>query len=328
MLPKPAAGEKMKEYLFAPLEGITLFRYRQLHHEMFDGVAEYYTPFIAPDSKGSFKPRFLRELTADCGGLRVIPQLLVNNADSFCLTAEKLCDLGFHEINLNTGCPSGTVFSKHKGAGMLTDLSALDSILGKIYEHAAKSGYTVSIKTRMGVHSTGEFPAILKIFEKVPVSKLIVHARCRDEYYTGLCDMDGFAESIRDCRIPVTYNGDLTSAADLERLHLAAPQIESVMIGRAAVANPALFRFLQGGAQLTRGELKEFHDRLLQASLDDGLAPAFAVERMKTIWSFMRDLFPDNRREIKTLMKARTMADYRSAAESLLLSGNLQLPSC
>jgi len=67
------------EYCYAPMEGITLSRFRQIHHEMFPGVSEYYTPFIAPDSNGGFRAKFLRELTTDCGQVPLIPQLLVNN---------------------------------------------------------------------------------------------------------------------------------------------------------------------------------------------------------------------------------------------------------
>ncbi|MBO5567774.1 MAG: tRNA-dihydrouridine synthase, partial [Clostridia bacterium] len=99
------------EYFYAPMEGITLSRFRQIHHEMFPGVSEYYTPFIAPDSNGGFRAKFLRELTTDCGQVPLIPQLLVNNAEAFCLTADRLIELGFREINLNVGCPSGTVFA-------------------------------------------------------------------------------------------------------------------------------------------------------------------------------------------------------------------------
>ena len=306
------------------MEGITLFRYRQIHHKMFGGVAAYYTPFIAPDSVGSFKARYLKELTADCGNLNVTPQLLVNNAEAFCLTAERLCELGFREINLNVGCPSGTVFSKHKGAGMLADLPRLNGILEQIYDHAEKSGYRVSIKTRMGVHSTDEFPAILEIFAKHPVSKLIVHARCRDAFYRGNCDMDGFADSVRDCRIPLAYNGNIVSTEDIKYLKTVTPQVDSVMIGRGAVANPAIFRFLQGGLQLSLEELKEFHNRLLETCLADGLSPVFAVERMKTLWSYMQALFPGNRREIKAIMKSRTMTDFRGAVGILFCNSDFR----
>ena len=311
-------------FLYAPMEGITLSRFRQIHHEMFPGVSEYYTPFIAPDSNGGFRAKFLRELTADCGRVQVIPQLLVNNADAFSLTADRLFDLGFREINLNAGCPSGTVFSKHKGAGMLRDPATLDTLLDCIMDHAESKGYRISVKTRMGVHSTDEFPRILEIYEKYPIKKLIVHARCRDDFYEGRANLTEFAETVSDCRIPLVYNGDIASEKDLVALRMAAPQVRNVMIGRAAVANPALFRVLQGGNQLTLRELKEFHDRLTQAWLEDGLSPAFTVERMKTLWSYMQAMFPENRREVKAIMKSRTMDSYRSAVGTLLNAGTFQ----
>ena len=105
---------------------------------------------------------------------------------------------------------------------------------------------------------------------------------------------------------------------------MAAPQVGSVMIGRAAVANPALFRILQGGNQLTLRELREFHDRLTEAWLGSGLSPVFTVERMKTLWSYMQAMFPENRREVKTVMKSRTMDSYRSAVGTLLSAGTFQ----
>ena len=311
-------------FLYAPMEGITLSRFRQIHHEMFPGVSEYYTPFIAPDSNGGFRAKFLRELTADCGRVQVIPQLLVNNADAFSLTADRLFDLGFREINLNAGCPSGTVFSKHKGAGMLRDPATLDTLLDCIMDHAESKGYRISVKTRMGVHSKDEFPRILEIYEKYPVKKLIVHARCRDDFYQGRADLAGFAETVSDCRVPLVYNGDIASEKDLVALRMAAPQVRNVMIGRAAVANPALFRVLQGGNQLTLRELKEFHDRQMEAWLEDGLSPVFTVERMKTLWSYMQTMFPENRREVKAIMKSRTMDSYRSAVGTLLNAGTFQ----
>ena len=306
------------------MEGITLFRYRMIHHRMFPGAAEYYTPFIAPDSKGSFRPKYLRELTSDCNSLRVIPQLLVNNAEAFCATAEKLRELGFGEVNLNIGCPSGTVFSKHKGAGMLTDLASLDAVLDGIYSHAEQKGYRVSIKTRMGVHSTEEFPAILECYRKYPISKLIVHARCRDDFYRGEADLSGLASSIGECLFPVVYNGNIAAPEDLEKVSLAAPQIESVMIGRAAVSNPALFRWFKTGEQLRLEELKAFHDELVETWMEDGLCPAFTVERAKTLWTYMQELFPEAKREVKAVLKARNMPDYRIAAETLFRSGGFR----
>ena len=311
------------EYLFAPMEGITFSFYRSLHHQMFPGAAEYYTPFIAPDANGTFKAKYLRDLTDDHGeGFVVIPQLLANRAEAFNITADKLHALGFDTVNLNTGCPSGTVFSKHKGAGMLTDLPSLDAFLDGIFSHAEQQGFRISVKTRMGVQTTGEFPAILELFNRYPVTRLIVHARAREGYYKSIPDLAAYAAAAAQSRAPVCCNGNLFSVEDLTRLQEASPETKSVMIGRGVVANPALIREMRGGQPLRREELQEFHDRLLEGWLERGLQPNFTVERMKTLWHYMQACFPDNRKEIKAVLKARAMPEYRSAVSILFRTGD------
>lgn len=300
------------------MEGITYAAFRSLHHELFPGAEEYFTPFLAPDRAGSFKTKYLRELT---DGVPSVPQLLVNSAEAFNATALKLCTLGFREINLNTGCPSGTVYAKHKGAGMLRDLTSLDRILDAVCEQAEQVGYRVSVKTRMGDHSTAEFPEVLEVFNRYPLSRLIVHARCRDDWYQGTPDVQGFRDAAGSCRCPLVYNGDIASAADLDRL-LAVVKVDAVMIGRGAVRNPALFRELSGGSPLSADELQVFLDRLTAHWLSDGLGPAFTLERMKALWFYMKDLFPNENKQIKTLLKAKTLDEYRPAVTSLLETGD------
>jgi len=309
-------------FLFAPMEGITYAAFRTLHHELFPGADEYFTPFIAPDREGCFKKKYLRELMA---GVPSVPQLLVNSSDAFNATARKLCDLGFREINLNTGCPSGTVYSKHKGAGMLRDPDTLDQVLDGICEQAEQLGYRISVKTRMGDHSTAEFPGILDVFNRYPLSRLIVHARCRDDIYQGTPDVQGFCDIFSLSRCPLVYNGNIASPGDLNRL-LAMVKVDAVMIGRGAVANPALFRVLSGGRPLSAEELQAFLDRLTEEWLAGGLSPAFTTERMKALWLYMKELFPEEKKQMKTILKAKTLEEYRSAVSSLLLSSSPQPP--
>ena len=301
-------------FLFAPMEGITYSAFRTLHHELFPQAAEYFTPFIAPDSRGSFKPRYLKELTA---GYPSVPQLLVNNADAFNLTARKLADLGFREINLNTGCPSGTVYAKHKGAGMLRDLQTLEHILEDVFEQAERVGYGISIKTRMGDHSTAEFPDTLAVYNRFPLRRLIVHARCRDDFYRGEPDLEGFCKALAVSRCPLVYNGDIRNRETLDRVRQYV-EPEAVMIGRGAVANPALFRELTGGSRLRSGELQVFLDGLRDGWLQAGLGSAVTLERMKTLWVYMKELFPSESRLTKKLLKARVLDEYSSAVSALL----------
>lgn len=310
------------EFLFAPMEGVTYSVYRSVHNELFPGSAEYYTPFIAPDGDGSFKQKHLRELTADsAAGVRVIPQIMANRPEPYSITAEKLAELGFKETNLNAGCPSPTVFKKHKGSGMLTDLSSLESFLDSVFSDAEKKGRRISIKTRMGVHSTAEFADILDIYRQYPLSRLIIHVRDRDGLYQSAPDIAGFVAALDGSPFPVCYNGNVFSTEDYGSLLSAAPNVSSMMLGRGVIANPALIRTLSGGPVLDAGELQQFHDRLLDAYLSGGLSERFTLERMKQLWYFMIHMFPDSKKEHKAILKSNSVVNYTSAVSALFESG-------
>lgn len=305
------------ELSFAPMEGVTYAAYRRLHAEMFPGADVYYAPFIAPDSAGHFKAGNLRDILPENNvGIRVVPQLLCNAAAPFISVARELADLGCREVNLNAGCPSGTVVAKHKGAGMLADPAGLDACLAEIFE---KSPLPVSVKTRLGMHSGEEFPALLEVYRKYPLTRLIVHARDRDGMYKSAPDQDAFAAALC-CPFPVEYNGNIFCREDQAALEARFPTLGAVMIGRGAVTNPALFRVLRGGNALTSEELRQFHDRLVSAYLAEGLAPAYTAARMKELWFYQLCLFPGSEKAGKAILKARTLPDYLAAVSALFAS--------
>jgi len=300
---------------FAPLEGISSAIFRQAHAQLFGGVEEYFAPFIAPDGNGKFKAGNLRDILPENNrGIRVVPQLLVNRPEPFLQVAEILAGLGYEEVNLNIGCPSGTVVAKHKGAGMLLDLCSLAECLDEIYAH---SPIKVSIKTRMGVQTTEEFAKILELYNRYPLPRLIVHARARAGMYKSRVDVAGFQSAMALCRCPLWYNGDVFSPAAIERLGLPQEGIAGLMLGRGAVADPALPRQLRGGPPLEKWELKNFHDTLLERFLSAGLSPHVAMARLKELWFYMLYKFPESRREAKQLLKAQSLTDYTSAVELL-----------
>ena len=112
------------EFYFAPMEGITGYIYRNAHQKFFPGMDKYFTPFLSPNENRALNPKekkdILREHNID---LYVTPQILTNRADFFLRAARELKEeYGYEEVNLNLGCPSGTVVSKGKGAGFLGDL--------------------------------------------------------------------------------------------------------------------------------------------------------------------------------------------------------------
>ena len=308
------------EVSFAPMEGITYSGYRRIHAELFPGADRYYAPFIAPDSTGKFKAGNLRDVLPENNeSIKLVPQLLCNAAEPFLAVARELEDLGYEEVNFNIGCPSGTVVAKHKGAGILGDLRQLDDCLADIF---SRCPLKVSVKTRLGLHSAEEFPAIVEIYRKYPLSRLIVHVRYRDGMYKSEPDREAFT-AVQDCPFPVEYNGNIFTRADLDGLRQRYPELNAAMLGRGAVTNPALFRKLCGGAALTAGELREFHDRLTEEYLASGLAPNFTVSRMKELWFYQLCMFPGSERAGKAILKSRTLPDYRAAVSALFANVDL-----
>ncbi len=304
---------------FAPMEGVTTYSFRQLHAALFPGAEKYYAPFIAPDGSGKFKGGRLRDILPENNrDIRLVPQILCNRPEPFLAVARELAAMGYREVNLNAGCPSGTVVPKRKGAGMLADLRALDEFLAEVF---SRCELAVSVKTRMGLESTEEFPAILEIYNKYPLQELIIHARDRRAMYSGRPDLAGFATAFRASRPPVCYNGNVFSPADLTGPVSAAPGLERVMLGRGAAANPALFRQLQGGPALEAAELKDFLRRLRDAYQAQGLSERYTLARLKELWYYTVQMFPGASAGAKRINKAQTAAEYQSAVDALFASG-------
>lgn len=92
----------------------------------------------------------------------------------------QLVPYGYDEINVNLGCPSGTVVSKKRGSGILAYPDMLDSFLDELY---TKADFPVSIKTRVGFNDDELWPRLIEIYSKYPISELIVHPRVQKDFY-------------------------------------------------------------------------------------------------------------------------------------------------
>ena len=100
------------EFYLAPMEGVTGYVYRNVYNKHFHNIDKYITPFIAPGEHKAFKSKELRDVAPQNNvGMNTTVQMLTNNADAFIITARKMKEFGYAEVNLNLGCPSGTVVS-------------------------------------------------------------------------------------------------------------------------------------------------------------------------------------------------------------------------
>ena len=303
------------EYYFAPMEGVTGARFRQAHHRHFSGVDRYYMPFISPTQDHILTPRELRNVSPEANeGVPAVPQLLTKNARDFLWAAGELAAMGYQEVNLNLGCPSGTVVAKGKGAGMLADPQGLDHFLEEIF---SGTRIRVSIKTRLGLESPGEFSGLLEIFDKYPVALLIIHPRVRADYYRHPVRREEFRWAWERAKCPLCYNGGLVSAEDCARTGEEFPGMRGLMIGQGLLADPALARRARGGPGAGREELRAFHDQLYQGYLRDFASGRNTVFHMKELWSYLSRMFSGGEKLFKQIKKAQDTAAYEGAVDQI-----------
>ena len=294
----------MKLY-FAPMEGITDSIYRRVHHQYFPGIDRYYMPFFSPTMHRCLTRKEDRELPiADSVPFTAIPQVLTKNPEDFLWAAQQCADRGYSEVNLNVGCPSGTVVAKGKGAGMLADPEGLDRFLEHIF---SKTPIPVSVKTRVGLKEDEEFPHLLEIFNKFPICELIIHPRVRTDFYQPPLRLNSFSYALENSKLPLCYNGDIDSIKTLEKTQLRFPQVDAFMIGRGLIGDPGMLT--PNGTNVK--VLEQFHDHLLEEySVCFGSARN-AMFRMKENWHYLRDHFKDGEKLFKSLRKTTDLEEFQ-----------------
>ncbi|WP_195262938.1 MULTISPECIES: tRNA-dihydrouridine synthase family protein [unclassified Clostridium] len=304
----------MKYYL-APMEGITGFIYRNTYKKFFNDIDKYFTPFIVPTSSKSFKTKELRDILPENNkGIYIVPQILTNDSEGFITTARKLQQLGYNEINLNLGCPSGTVVSKNRGSGFLAKRDELDMFLDEIYKI---DDMKISIKTRIGKDRPEEFYELIKIYNKYPLEELIIHPRTREDFYGNKPNLEVFKDALTLSNSKVCYNGDIFKLEDYNKLSTEFPELNTIMLGRGILANPGLINEIKNNINLDKKVLKEFHDEIFNNHREVFKDDNIALYRMKELWGYMIYIFSDNKKYAKKIKKSQKVEDYNEAVSSL-----------
>ncbi len=324
------------EFYFAPLEGITGYIYRSAHHAFYAGMDKYFTPFLSPNQNRAVSPKEMKDIMQEHNqGMNTVPQILTNQAGYFLRAASELKEkYGYGEVNLNLGCPSGTVVSKGKGAGFLAKSEELDAFLEAVF---AKTEVKVSVKTRLGVSAPEEFYRILDVFNKYPLHEVVIHPRVRKDFYKNMPNWEMFGEAVRISRNPVCYNGDIFTLEDYRKFREAFPSVEKMMLGRGLLVNPALVqeirRLEQGNGAGTedgmdmaaaKTTLKAFHDRLYGDYREEMPGDTPLLYKMKELWSYMVHLFTNYEKYWKKIKKASGVGDYQETVDWLFAEQELR----
>ncbi len=309
-------AKDMKFYL-APMEGLTTYTFRTVWNQYYGGADTFFTPFIANRQLNSRERNDI--LPEHNVGMHTIPQILTNKADEFLELAEVIAQYGYEEVNLNLGCPSGTVVARKRGAGFLGVPKELDSFLDEIF---TKCPLRISVKTRIGVRDDSEWDTLLSIYETYPISELTIHPRLQVQGYQGQPNREAYAQAALRLSCPLCYNGDINSAEDLASAGEVLAKDNAVMIGRGILRNPMLFRQLRGENTGSREErlatFREYHRALLAGYESIMSGDTNTLFKMKDLWTFFGQNFEASEKELKQIRKAKTVAEYRMAVQMLL----------
>lgn len=314
----------MKFYL-APMEGLTGFVFRNAYQKHFGDIDTYFTPFIN-NKKMNYKE--IKDILPEHNkGMHVVPQILTNRAEDFLAIAKELGNYGYESVNLNLGCPSGTVVTKHRGAGFLAVPEELDHFLEEIF---ADCPLRISVKTRIGINDAGEWERVLSIYEKYPMEELIIHPRVQKDFYNNTPDMDAFLYAVENSRHTLCYNGDICSVDDYkawiqkmegkDREHgigSTAQHTEHMMLGRGILKNPGLVGELMGHAPITKDQFHAFHDDVLKGYLDVMSGERNTLFRMKELWFYFAKYFTEPEKYVKQIKKTQRVAEYRVIVDNL-----------
>ena len=302
-------------YYLAPMEGITGYVYRNFYEKFFHNIDKYFTPFIVSNRGTSLKGKELRDVLPENNkGMKIVPQILTNDSEGFINTSKKLQQLGYNEVNLNLGCPSGTVVLKNRGSGFLAKREELDIFLDEIFKI---DGMKISIKTRIGKDSPDEFYELIKIYNKYPLEELIIHPRIQKDFYRNKPNLQVFKDALSLSTNPVCYNGDIFTAHDINKFMKAFPEVNTVMLGRGILANPGLIDEIKNNTNIDKKVLKDFHDEILYKYIELFNEDKNAIFRMKELWGYMIYIFSDNKKYAKKIKKSQNLSDYNQAVLSL-----------
>lgn len=302
-----------KKIYFAPMEGVGGYIYRNAHHDIFGGIEKYFSPFIYAGQNGIESMKETKDVLPENNeGILLVPQLLANHAENFVKAAKFLHSLGYQEVNLNAGCPSKTVTTKHRGAGILLDLDEYDRFLYEVFEQDID--FDISIKTRTGYFKHEEFFELLEIYNKYPISELTIHPRTREELYNNHANLEIFEYAVKNSKNKLCYNGDIVSYQDFMKISERFPEVDAYMVGRGFLKNPLLSDEIQG---IESGFDKVIHflNRLLEdysKVMRDEKTLVFKLkeEMLYLTWDMPGDI-------VKSVKKMKSVAEFKSVLNKM-----------
>ena len=311
-----------------PFQGITDAPFRNVFKRHFGGIDKFYTPFFTGIHKEENAKNLQgEEIDPRCNDVATLtPQILSTDAEEILRFAKQCKQLGYKEINLNMGCPFPRVANKKRGCGLLPYPDLVETMLERVFEEI---DIKFSVKCRLGYFSPDEIEAVIPVFNKFPLSELIIHPRIGKQLYKGEADVERFKALMPLINTPLVYNGDVFSVGSFERINGilnggpstgSGAEVNQFMLGRGILMNPFLAEEIHGGALHAPERIARLHayvidlyeDRLHHA----GGSPK-VLGRMKELWSYLMYSFEEPQSVWRKIKKINALKEYEEAVETV-----------
>ena len=242
----------------APMAGVTDTTFRQLCKEY--GADVMVTEFVSAEGIFRKNERTMEYLDFEEAERPLGVQLFGGDPEHLGEAAKMVLDWKRPDfLDINFGCPVSKVVSKNGGSAILRDCPLLARIATAIVKAVAP--HPVTAKIRIGWSAeTVNATTTARILEDCGIQAIAVHGRTKEQGYSGEADWNVIAEVAETVRVPVIGNGDITNAREVEH-RKNTTRISGIMIGRAAMQHPWVFReikhYLATGTHLAPPTLEE-----------------------------------------------------------------------
>jgi tRNA-dihydrouridine synthase B len=228
------------DVVLAPMAGYGDPPYRSLCRQL--GSAMSYTVLMSARAILFGKPGYTRRLLFfEPHEKPVVFQLFDSDEDRLVEAARRIEEFGPDMIDVNMGCSVRRISGRGAGAGLLRDIGKVERIFRKLSRAVA---VPVSGKIRLGWDNRSlNYLDTVRAMQDNGAALVAVHARTRDQGYSGKADWTAIQRIVEIARIPVIGNGDVKKAADIDRMK-AQTGCAAVMVGRAAIGHPWIFQRL------------------------------------------------------------------------------------
>lgn len=294
--------------ILAPMAGVTDLPFRLLCREQGAGLICMEMVSAKAIYYGNKNTQSLLEIHPEEKPVSL--QLFGSDPEIISEMAKRVEDRPFSILDLNMGCPVPKVVNNGEGSALMRSPKLAEEIISRTVKAISKP---VTVKIRKGFDDNNvNAVEMAKIAESAGASAVAVHARTREQYYSGEADWEIIARVKQAVRIPVIGNGDVTGPRSAKRL-LEETGCDGIMIGRAARGNPWIFReigeYLRTGKTAAAPAPEERKETILRhASLQLAYKGEYiGIREMRKHLSWYTAGFPNSARMRQKVNEMETM---------------------